>query len=375
MNTPVLVRGQIIEFDVDRKTLRIGTSVLQFVPKWIKRPGRLYLIFSKECNLNCIYCFQNGSERKRLPLNIEDVCSVIKSLQNEISEIVLFGGEPLLEGNYPLITTIFERFDYLNILVFSNGNFDGIYRDLLLQYDYTISGLTISVDGPAEIHNKRRINKEKNSFQTIIDNLLFLKQLGRKVNISINVDLNNFEYIESLLEEMIKELQLTEFEYTINPVKYTKSSVDFLDLFTLFFSLRRKYGKRISINNRFIYNLEAMLSNSAMQRERCEIESTYVIDFPLKKIYACPQNETSEIGSLDDENRILVDKQNISEIISATSFFNQPCSECSLNYLCPYNCPFAPNDKHCRDKVKELLIASMRNIDCLLTEDIIVNYF
>ena len=337
MNTPVLVRGQIIEFDVDRKTLRIGTSVLQFVPKWIKRPGRLYLIFSKECNLNCIYCFQNGSERKRLPLNIEDVCSVIKSLQNEISEIVLFGGEPLLEGNYPLITTIFERFDYLNILVFSNGNFDGIYRDLLLQYDYTISGLTISVDGPAEIHNKRRINKEKNSFQTIIDNLLFLKQLGRKVNISINVDLNNFEYIESLLEEMIKELQLTEFEYTINPVKYTKSSVDFLDLFTLFFSLRRKYGKRISINNRFIYNLEAMLSNSAMQRERCEIESTYVIDFPLKKIYACPQNETSEIGSLDDENRILVDKQNISEIISATSFFNQPCSECTFSICTTYN--------------------------------------
>jgi len=358
-------------FDVVEKSLNIGSRTLKFIPKWQPCVGRLYLIFSTECNLHCVYCFQNGIDRKKVPLNEKQICKLIRSLQNDIQEIVLFGGEPLLPDNFRIIKSIFDEFDYLNILIFSNGNFDAEYRNLLLDYSYAISGLTISLDGPAKIHNRRRINPERDSYETIIENLISIKDLERKINVSINTDIANINYIESLLDSTIVGLGMSAFGYTLNPVKYTPQEVDLSEMFERFFMLKREFGNNISINNRLIYNLSSLFSYQYLMKNRCNLATMYVLSFSDNLVYACPQSTSTQIGHIADDSLIL-NKQKLFPLFDQVSYQTRPCLDCELNYICPFNCPFAPVGDDCQEKTKALLRYALNNIDCLLDPQILV---
>lgn len=360
-------------YDVEKMSLCIDQQILKFLPRWQKPIGRLYLIFSTECNLRCTYCFQNGLARIGASLDKARVHQLIRSLQNEIQEIVLFGGEPLLQSNFELITSIFAEFDYLRILVFSNGNFDPCYRDLLLDYAYAIGGITISLDGPAHIHNKRRINPTKDSYATIIENLSALKKLGSKINISINVDTTNIGSIQQLIEETYIQLSFTDFVYMLNPVKYTPTEVPLEDLLTLYCSLRSICGNKLYLNNRLTHNLEQLFKNRPLQQARCNLATTYVLSFPDDSVYACPQNACSTIGTISGET-LNIDKRSIEPAIEETSFETPKCRSCSYNYLCPFNCPFVPPQNDCQKVVNKLLGMALSNIEFFCDEELLNRY-
>lgn len=146
-----------------------------------------------------------------------------------------------------------------------------------------------------------------------------LRSLGNKVNISINVDTTNIKFIPAFLEEMIEELSFGSFSYILNPVNYTAVEVPAETLFDVYFSMRKKYGNRVHINNRLITNLMNLFANRPLSWNRCNLATTYVLNFLENRIYACPQNEDTTIGIMC-HGAIKMDKKGIESKISQISY-------------------------------------------------------
>lgn len=354
------------KFCIENKTLIHNGQTYVFQPIWEETAGRLYIIFSTACNLRCVYCFQRGLDKMEVPLDQEVIFSYIKQLRNEISEIVLFGGEPLLKSNFSVIQAIFQEFDHLKFIIFTNGNFDKEYVELLEEYSYAIQAVVISLDGPKKIHNKRRVNPQGDSYENIVRNLIELANRDVTLDVQINVDLSNADQIGALFDEMIKDPVLRKLDYTINPVKYIQNDISFVELFSLYFSMVSTYQMRIFVNNRLITNLQRLLSHQPLSRNRCHLQSTYVLSLPDNEIYACPQNPISKIGEINASNELLIDKSSIEKMVKQTTFNRSPCITCSVKDICPYGCPFVENPGDCKAKVDELLDIVLSHFDLLL---------
>ena len=151
--------------------------------------GNVILQVTQNCNLRCEYCVYSGSYINRVHTNkrmsFETAVKTIDFLAahslncNEVS-IGFYGGEPLLE-----IELIKKAVSYakevfgekkVNFNMTTNAtllNMD--IADFLVQNDFNI---TISLDGPRNIHNKNRIfaNSNKGTFDLIMENIALIRE-------------------------------------------------------------------------------------------------------------------------------------------------------------------------------------------------------
>lgn len=349
-------------FDVIESALEIGEHSFPYPIYWKERPGRLYIIFSTECNLRCSYCFQNGLNKMAADVELEKLYEHINFFKNKIQEIVLFGGEPLLESNYKMISSVLDRFDYLKFILFTNGNFNELYRKLIVQYSYCIQSVVITLDGPKVVHNRRRINPMQDSYETIIQNLKYLAQHEIVLDVQVNIDKNNADTIEMLFADIVKDSLLKGLDYTLNPVKYTQTALSYDTLLEIYFVLKEHFAHRIFLNNRLVINLQNLLNNKPLLAKRCALESTFVLSYPDNTVYACPQNPSSLTGYLC-EGKVFLESEKISYMTLITQYKREKCSVCVFQHLCPYGCPYVPEGKDCVQKVEQLLKIACSHID------------
>ena len=160
---------------------------------------------TEECNFRCKYCVfdeENHQERNHSEISVSIECA-----KNELERfyertngvegyVIFYGGEPLLE---------FEKIKEL--VDFGNKISRGIFKyslttngvlltrdkvDFLIENDFLV---TVSIDGPQEIHDEMRISKNgKGTHQIIEGNLrrIFVeKELFFSSNIIINCTISN----------------------------------------------------------------------------------------------------------------------------------------------------------------------------------------
>ncbi|MBW2993665.1 SPASM domain-containing protein [Candidatus Woesearchaeota archaeon] len=163
------------------------------------------------CNLNCVYCYAIR-EKKAMPPDIAHSASnfvmdfALKRKSKDM-RIQFIGGEPLL--NMQAIEIIVER-----MLVFKNIN--GINMETSLTTNGVLMDksvielirrlgkiqVQVTLDGPEEIHNSRRILHNGNSYRLLMDNMAECKSLIDELVIRINVDHDNIEQCPALLQEL-----------------------------------------------------------------------------------------------------------------------------------------------------------------------------
>jgi uncharacterized protein len=170
------------------------------------------------CNLRCDYCFQDHMRTDPryshlLRIMQPDVADrIIASMQylekdrhdlydpSVPRDITFFGGEPLLAQTRPAIEYFMVKARSIGPAKFgaiSNGTQLDAYRDLLGPND--ISWIQITLDGPAEDHDLRRIHEDgSGSFALIERNIDMALELGVRIAVRINVDRSNFERLPSL---------------------------------------------------------------------------------------------------------------------------------------------------------------------------------
>jgi uncharacterized protein len=175
----------------------------------------IYLVLTRNCQLNCPYCFEKGIEKNKF-MTIEKAKKIVKWCTQYISNyhifdkfrVVLYGGEPLL--NKKVIRFILPKFYQIakeEKIEFEHGILtNGVLLDLkILSFlnHYNFDKLQISIDGPKKTHDKRRVGKNKiGTFDRITDNILngFKKGLIRRLDLRINFDKQNVDKVPLLFD-------------------------------------------------------------------------------------------------------------------------------------------------------------------------------
>lgn len=129
------------------------------------RVVRLHVIPTYECNLRCVYCYEEGVprsggviSRSRLEAMLGVVEHILASAAAEKTQVVLFGGEPLL-SRPPQVEAVRRVLEYgqerhWDLEVVTNGVELRDYVPLLEEYGVT--QVQVTIDGPRSVHDRRR---------------------------------------------------------------------------------------------------------------------------------------------------------------------------------------------------------------------------
>jgi len=191
------------------------------------------LITTRSCQLNCPYCFEKGISRKE-QLTIETAKKIVLWCQNYLHQhqdcdklkVVLSGGEPLL--NKEVIKYILPKLNHIarekqllfELDMITNGELLDI-KTLSFLNRYNMKAVQITIDGPKEIHDKRRIRKDgKGTFDKIMQNIVmaFHLNLLKKVHLGINFDRQNVHLIPALFDFFAMHHLQQKIELTFNVI-------------------------------------------------------------------------------------------------------------------------------------------------------------
>lgn len=165
--------------------------------------GQLILEVTESCNLGCAYCVYNGNvlETRNHGLHHMDFATARKGIDYVCAHssahrnpaITFYGGEPLLRFAFirrcvRYARKVFERRD-LSFALTTNGTLiTPQIADFLAKENF---GVTISIDGPREIHDEYRTDKHGNgSFEPAMEGLkILVNAYGPKVDQLLNLSM------------------------------------------------------------------------------------------------------------------------------------------------------------------------------------------
>jgi len=167
------------------------------------------------CNFRCPYCFESSQKRgASMPSALQEhLLSWIRKHNNiRRLSVVWYGGEPLLA--FDSICGLTENFKALDIQYDNAGLITNGYLldqgKIAKLNDLKITFIQITLDGPREVHNKRRFLAGGGpTFDRILENIsnLMHSNYTGKCKVRVNVDRNNVQDYLQLRSEMLERFK------------------------------------------------------------------------------------------------------------------------------------------------------------------------
>lgn len=351
----------------------------------------LILEGSQDCNMRCSYCIYGGiylGERRHLNFNMG--CDVAKkatefflahSKQTRPFRFISFyGGEPMLNTN--LIEQVVEEnggAPRLRFSISTNGTMLAKKAEFLRKNNILVS---VSLDGPKEIHDKYRKNRNgKGTFDVIMEQIEKLDPHFVRNNLSFSSTLQN-----PLDIRMVYAFFLERFPYSAIRIGFVKSW-DLKEGYQKitatqedFIFLGKEYEKYIRIGRvpsflKFFFDLSMeriynrggrLVGREITPRGFCVPGTRKLFVKPDGRFYTCEKLGYGQFEIGDVEKGIEVSKVlNLVDIINRYS--QEECSNCWATPLC--------NSCILLDSVKEGRINTERTKEnCRIKRQSIINY-
>lgn len=184
------------------------------------------IAMSYNCNLHCTYCYQQHDKALDKKLiskdSLNNILNVIEKYMNKNPdkniELGLFGGEPLLRQNEPIIDLIlsFCKKHGIRVHITTNGyNLDYflkkiiINRRIISSINPTIDSLKLNYVTRKNLSNDKNCNEETTKLILCIKTLL---NYGINVNVATNVDKHNYKDIWKTYDDFC-ELELMQNKF------------------------------------------------------------------------------------------------------------------------------------------------------------------
>ncbi|MBI2252620.1 MAG: SPASM domain-containing protein [Armatimonadetes bacterium] len=339
----------------EKSNLEILKESAKKLEKRTAHPKAFCLNVAHSCNLSCLYCFAEKGYREEDNQKLMSEKTARRAIDflfaapYPVIELDFFGGEPLLNWKAVKNSIIYAgektRFSGKKIKLALTTNGILLTQDIcrfLNQYEVN---LTLSLDGPKEVHNDLRIlNNGKGSFDSSfykIKQAVFSRNYqnyyirGTYTKKTLNFSKAANFFIEENLEN-----------FSLEPVisKDTPWSLDFEDLpiieqeYEILANLlvkRKKEGKPFSF-----YHFNLNLYNSPCIEKRlqsCGVGVEYLAITPQGEIYPCHQLTGYKEFKLGDIFQgIDIEKQ---EIFKKIHFLNsKDCLTCWAKIYCAGGC-------------------------------------
>ncbi|MBW2037816.1 MAG: geopeptide radical SAM maturase [Deltaproteobacteria bacterium] len=310
----------------------------------------LIVVLNLDCNFSCIYCYE-GDMKGKLYMSDKTAGGLIDFIKERFTEdkktllIDFYGGEPLLSiGLIKSISGALKPFcerrgaSYTFTLVTNGSLFTKRVAEQLVPLG--LKRVKITLDGPAEIHNRHRPFKSgAGSFDTIIGNIKDTCDLV-KIGIGGNFEKNNYKKFPLLLDYLLREgltpdrIPSVKFYPVIKRPAGDLSPTDYK-------------GGCMSVNEPWIVEAEAGLREEILRRGYkppklapilCMVETAdaYVVNFD-GVIYKCPAfigKEGFEVGDVQ------TGVKDYSAIYKLGIWKNEDCARCEYLPLCFGGCRY-----------------------------------
>lgn len=204
-----LERGYLTELTRDEELAKAEALAFEMNSQRDPDQWGVVLVPYMGCNYRCTYCFEKEGGYPSRVMTKKQVDAVFKIIKDKIApgeNITLYGGEPLAKENREIIEYILEKCEEIDNTCFAVTNAHDLEHYMDLLGSKKISSLQITVDGPREIHNKRRIAMDgESSYDKIMKNIeKALKETDVSVKMRVNVDRRNAPYILDFMEDLEK---------------------------------------------------------------------------------------------------------------------------------------------------------------------------
>ncbi len=196
-------KGYVV--DPVKEKQQFQMAYIDFLERRDQEEVQVFFVPTYLCNFDCSYCYQAPylSAPERLTREVTDAFFhyLDQHVRNRRHYITLFGGEPLLPGKayrdsiaYFLEQTKTRNLD---LAVVTNGYHIREYLDLLA--DVSIREIQVTLDGTAEMHDRRRRHKQEGkSFDRIVAAIDDVLAAGMPINLRMVVDKENIDHLPDL---------------------------------------------------------------------------------------------------------------------------------------------------------------------------------
>ena len=198
-------QGMVIDEDDELDIMKYNYKCMQFDNLNLS----LTICPTMDCIFRCPYCFES---RKHGKMTEENQKRLVEFVRNNIKtcksmDVLWFGGEPLMA--FDVIENLSKEFlkicEEYNIpytaYIISNAYLidDEIAKKFV---EYKISGIQVTIDGPKEIHDTRRVLEGNvGTYEKICENIKILQNYDIKITIRINIDKTNENKISALFKD------------------------------------------------------------------------------------------------------------------------------------------------------------------------------
>ena len=193
--------------DPDEEKKLYNREYLDFIDTRDSDEIQIFYVPTYFCNFACTYCYQEGYEHTTEMEQPEVIDAFFAYIDKEFAGrkkyITVFGGEPLLPGKSPkanikhLIREAAKR--SLGLAFVTNGYALKSYIPILKEG--FIREIQVTLDGPEQIHNERRMLKGgTGTFSQIIEGIDAALEAGISVNLRAVVDRENMPHLGELAD-------------------------------------------------------------------------------------------------------------------------------------------------------------------------------
>lgn len=186
----------------------------------------MYLILSQTCNLACGYCYlkdmiEDNPLTEEAYMSEEMIISAIDYFRDLVvgkvvhPQIVLYGGEPTLNKNLPLVLEYaMEQIPNVQLSMVTNAT--TITTTLARQLAKYNVNVGVSVDGPEYLHNAKRIFRGgEGSFNRTMEGYRILDDAGVRVGISCTITPNNAPTLLETMEWFLDDAEVNGIDFNL----------------------------------------------------------------------------------------------------------------------------------------------------------------
>lgn len=364
----IIERGYLY-YDLKKEDEILVTLYNNYIKKASARPLRFVFCPSYQCNLRCTYCFETDlpsnpnkfMSSETLDDSINAAEEISKEKSGKVDSVELFGGEPLLLKNKPFVERIlnFAREKNAPVTIITNGVMAKDFIDILLPVRDITEMLQITIDGPPEIHDKRRkYPSGKGSFDEISQSIDLLLKNNINTNVRVNIDNTNVDYIPELYEYVSDKRWIGHPNFSIRLALVTDhSTLDYNDVIVpaekLLERLIGVYDKHSVLEDKFgfhmfrpvrhILDIVKGAPNVSPKFFNCESNLLELTVFcPDGYIYACGEsigNPEYAIGKFSPGLEFYPDKE---KLWTERTILNiKECRTCKFAPLCGGGCAYS----------------------------------
>lgn len=352
------IRGHLVEEGEEEDLCDYLKVYAEQVHKEVSSRRNHLIIPTYGCNLQCPYCYEKHLYRKDLKLHtvmdektVDTLFQALLFLDSHTKEkrIELYGGEPLQIKNKSIIQYILKKGDHYGYFFKVTTNGADFYHFVPLLSEFHTKEVQITIDGPKQIHDKRRFRKG-GTFDDITKGIDAALEYGIPVRIRINVDSENLEYIPEFVQFYMDKGWYPKVQAHVNSV-YAAECVPYSPIIPLqevpkrIVDLFLKDG-RMEVLLETFRSLNFLLGHLFLEVPfiphfwACNAHTSLLFYDPFGDIYACGEalgRQEHKVGVYNPELKF---NDNLNCWRNRTVFSIPECMECNLAFFCGGGCAY-----------------------------------